>query len=196
MVVVEAEQGSWVHLVQFRGKRWEPGGSSELSSLLFVYEMYSPPHHAPSKSCCGSRTMSMGSSLIYEPFKKYGSLFTIEKHRRSWELIKTMKDSHVCFKYLTLFFWSTLMGDHDVQSRYKYLEDWRKDGSTYKTSDSRTQNTLTNGCCGIQSISHNDQHDTNSIFTCYCFSRYHLRNCQDFCTYSVLFFQNLSLWQT
>lgn len=78
----------------------------------------------------------MGNDLIYEPFKKDGSSLTMEEHRKSRELMNTMKYSHVCLQNLTLLFWSSLMGDLDVQSHYKYVEDWRKDGSTYRTSDS------------------------------------------------------------
>lgn len=42
-MVVEAEVGSWVCLVQFRGTRWQAGGGSELSNLVFVSEVFLPP---------------------------------------------------------------------------------------------------------------------------------------------------------
>lgn len=37
----------------------------------------------------------MGNDLIYEPFKKDGSSLTIEEHRKSRELMNTMKYSHM-----------------------------------------------------------------------------------------------------
>lgn len=47
----------------------------------------------------------MGSDLIYEPFKKNGSLLTIEEHRRSRELMNTMK-------YTLVFGYNISLCDH------------------------------------------------------------------------------------
>lgn len=82
----------------------------------------------------------MESDLFFEPFKKDGSLLTIEEH------IQRTDENH------------EIQGD--VQSRYKYLEDWRKDESIPKTLDSlpKTQSLLF-------AVEHEAHHITTSMIS-------------------------------